>query len=168
MYISSDTNIWFDFEAIGFPEHPFLLDNEYYLSDVTYHDEIQFSETIRKIVESEQLHITTVPVRELQQASEFAEKYPSISIHDAIALSIAKSRGWTLLSGDGKLRDAAEQESVECHGTLWIYALLKKERRLSNSVYMQALEKLLDAVENKGRRLPKAEIIRMIKETEDQ
>ena len=44
MYISSDTNIWFDFEAIGFPEHPFLLDNEYYLSDVTYHDEIQYSE----------------------------------------------------------------------------------------------------------------------------
>lgn len=108
MYISSDTNIWFDFEAIGFIEHPFLLDNEYYLSDVTYHDEIQFSETIRKIVESDQLHITSVPVQELRQASEFSENYPEISIHDAIALSIAKNRGWTLLSGDGNLRRAAD------------------------------------------------------------
>lgn len=164
MYISSDTNIWFDFEATGFLEHPFLLDNEYYISDVTYHDEIQFSDTIRRIVESRQLHITSVPVKELQLAAKFAEKYPAISMYDAIALSIAKTRGWTLLSGDRKLKEAAVMESVECHGTLWIYALLKEEKRLSDREYKKALENLLDAVEKKGRRLPRAEIIKMLDE----
>ena len=164
MYISSDTNIWFDFEAIGFTEHPFLLDNEYYLSDVTYHDEIQFSETIQRIVELNQLHITSVPTKELHQAIELSEKYPEISIHDAIALSIAKNRGWTLLSGDGNLRKVAEKESVECHGTLWIYSLLKKEHKVSDKEYKVALERLLDAVENKGRRLPINEILRMLDE----
>ncbi len=164
MHISSDTNIWFDFETIGFMGHPFLLDNEYYLSDVTYHDEVQFSDTIQKIVESDQLHITSVPAKELQQAVEFSENYPEISIHDAIALAIAKNREWTLLSGDGNLRKVAEKESVECHGTLWIYSLLKKENKVSDKEYKEALEKLLDAVNNKGRRLPINEIRRMLDE----
>lgn len=167
MYISSDTNIWFDFETIGFTEHPFLLDNEYYLSDVTYHDEIRFSETIRKRVISKQLHITPVSPQELQQASELSEIYPEMSIHDAIALSIAKTRKWTLLSGDGNLRKAAEKECVECHGTLWIYSLLRKEHKVTDDIYQEALKRLLDAAETKGRRLPKAEIIRMINEAKD-
>ena len=126
MFISSDTNIWFDFERIDCIEHPFLLDNDYYLSDVTYHDEIQDSRTIRKIVETGKLQITSVPTSEIQVAGAYAEKYPALSIHDAIALAIAKSRGWILLSGDGKLREAASEESVECHGTLWIYQMLQR------------------------------------------
>ena len=166
MYISSDTNIWFDFEEIGFPEHPFLLDNEYYISDVTYHDEIQHSEAIRAIVESGKLHITSVPVNELQYAVELVKKYPTIAIHDAIALSIAKSRRWTLLSGDRRLREAAEGESVECRGTLWIYSLLNKQEKIPKEVCLKALNKLLDAVDNKKRRLPRSEIIRMIDELE--
>ena len=164
MYISSDTNIWLDFEAIGHVEHPFLLDNKYFLSDVTYHDEIQFSETIQRIVESDRIHITPVPVKELQQAAEFSENYPMISFYDAIALSIAKNRGWILLSGDGNLRKVAEKESVECHGTLWIYSLLKREHKISDRDYREALEGLLDAVENKSRRLPINEILRMLDE----
>ena len=164
MFISSDTNIWFDFEETGNLEHPFLLDNNYYLSDVTYHDEIQTSHTIHDIVETGKLQITSVPVSEIQIAGEYAEQYPALSIHDAIALAIAKTRGWILLSGDGKLREAAAQESVECHGTLWIYKSLKEQEKLTNQEYRAALEKLLDAVKHKGRRLPKNEIIRMLSE----
>ena len=164
MYISSDTNIWFDFEEIGFPEHPFLLDNDYFISDVTYHDDIRFSETVRRIVESNKLHVISVPSQEIALAIEMSRRYPTITIHDAIALSIAKTRGWILLSGDGRLRNAAETESVECHGTLWIYSQLKEQNILPKEEYLKALENLLDAVENNRRRLPKSEIIQMIRE----
>ena len=40
MFISSDTNIWIDFFEINHPDHPFLLENKYYLSSAAYEDEL--------------------------------------------------------------------------------------------------------------------------------
>lgn len=46
--------------------------------------------------------------------------YPRLSTYDLFALAIAKNRNILLLTGDGPLRKAAEEEGVTHHGLLWI------------------------------------------------
>jgi hypothetical protein len=43
-----------------------------------------------------------------------------LSVPDSFALALAKERAWTLLTGDGDLRDLATGENVDCHGVLWL------------------------------------------------
>lgn len=181
MLISSDTNIWLDFSFVGRVEYPFYLDNIYYLSSITYHDEIddstnllcnnsnieRFSD-IRKCVKENKILITDVTTSELKLAVSYQSIYrPSkvskaISLQDSIALAIAKERNWILLTGDSGLREAAKFEGVECHGTLWIFDQLKDNKFISNNEYLLAMNKLLDAVTSKKRYLPKDEIQKRI------
>ena len=181
MLISSDTNVWLDFSFIGQINYPFLLDNSYYLSSITYHDEIddntnlprsiinieRFNE-IRKCVKENKLLITDATTSELKLAMKYQSEYrppkisKAISMQDSIALAIAKERNWILLSGDGGLREAAGFEDVVCHGTLWIYDELLYKKLLLETEYLEAMYELLDAVENKKRRLPRNEILMRI------
>ena len=159
MLISSDTNVWLDFEYIKRLHHPFLLEHSYYLSNLTYEEEIQQSEAIRKAVADNLLQITNVPYDELALASEYAARYPAITFYDAVAMSIAKCRGWILLTGDGALRNAAKQEKVECHGTIWVYDELKKNGLITLDEFRSAMTDLLQAVKEGKRRLPQKELI---------
>jgi len=144
VYISSDTNVWLDFQAIGCLFHPFLLDHAYFISDVTLHDEV--------------LRPPILQTALLGHVSLLAGKYPRISRYDALALSIAMTRGWMLLSGDKALRNAAEAESVVCRGTIWVYDELLALGRISKADYAKAMEDLLKAVEQGKCRLPRTEL----------
>lgn len=181
MLISSDTNVWLDFSYIRKMDHPFLLDNSYYLSSITYHDEIDdninipnntnntecFKE-IRKCVKENKILITDATVKELKLAMKYHCEYKppkiskAISMQDSIALAIAKERKWILLTGDGGLREAAKYEDVVCRGTLWIYDELLNGKLISKDEYLNVMYKLLDTVDNKKRRLPKDEILKRI------
>lgn len=44
----------------------------------------------------------------------------SLSLPDSFALALAKINSWTLLAGDGDLRELARSEEVACHGVLWL------------------------------------------------
>ena len=146
MFISSDTNIWFDFEAIGHLEHPFLLNHSYFISDFTYDEEINKSEEINKIVNSGCLQVTSVNNEELALVNKLTIKYQNLSFYDLVALAIAIKREWVLLTGDGLLRNAAVNEKIECHGSIWIYDQLIRGKKISESCYNQCLLKLLDLV----------------------
>jgi hypothetical protein len=43
-----------------------------------------------------------------------------LTVPDSFALALAKINGWTLLTGDGPLRELARAEKVDCHGVLWL------------------------------------------------
>jgi hypothetical protein len=45
---------------------------------------------------------------------------PKLSLPDAFAYSLAKARGWTLLTGDGELRALAEAQNLPYFGALWV------------------------------------------------
>lgn len=175
MFISSDTNVWLDFSFIGYMKHPFLLDNNYFLSSITFHDEIDniddvfhsnvdkemYSE-VRKYAKENKIKIIDATIEELKLSMMYHAKYSSISEEGCIALAIAKQRNWILLSGDGHLRNTAQLENVECRGTLWIYDELLDKKLLSNDEYLDAMCKLLDATDNRKRRLPRNEILNRI------
>lgn len=162
MFISSDTNIWFDFEAIGHLEHPFLLNHSYFISDFTYDEEINSSEEIKKIVTIGCLQLTPVNNEELALVNKLTIKYQNLSFYDLVALAIAIKRKWVLLTGDGLLRNAAVNEKIECHGSIWIYDQLIREKKISKSCYNQCLLKLLDLVNQGKRRLPIEELVKRI------
>ena len=162
MFISSDTNIWFDFEAIGHLEHPFLLNHSYFISDFTYDEEINKSEEINKIVNSGCLQVTSVNNEELALVNKLTIKYQNLSFYDLVALAIAIKREWVLLTGDGLLRNAAVNEKIECHGSIWIYDQLIRGKKISESCYNQCLLKLLDLVKQGKRRLPLEELVKRI------
>ena len=162
MFISSDTNIWFDFEAIGHLEHPFLLNHSYFISDFTDDEEINSSEGIKKIVTSDCLQVTSVNNQELALVNKLTIKYKNLSFYDLVALAIAIKRKWVLLTGDGLLRNAAVNEKIECHGSIWIYDQLIRDKKISKSCYNQCLLKLLDLVKQGKRRLPLEELVKRI------
>lgn len=178
MLISSDTNVWLDFLCIGQLEHPFLLDNSYYLSSITYHDEIDDNtniinnskryDEIRMCVKENKILITDATIDELKLAMKYQNEYKppkvskAISMQDSIALAIAKERKWILLTGDAGLREASKFENVDCRGTLWIYDELLDKNLLSKVEYHNVMDKLLDVVDNKKRRLPRIEILKRI------
>ena len=54
------------------------------------------------------------------EAQKYLGDVPELSFSDCLAFTLAKTRSWTLLTGDGPLRRLAKEESVECHGVLWI------------------------------------------------
>ncbi|MCC5849511.1 MAG: DUF3368 domain-containing protein [Verrucomicrobia bacterium] len=76
----------------------------------------------------------------------------AVSIPDASVLRHAMTTGALLMTGDGRLRKAAEGEKVEFRGVLWALDQLVAEGRLTPCVAADALERMLAA----GSYLPRA------------
>lgn len=158
MFISSDTNIWIDFYEVQHLALPFRLNHEFYLSRNAYAEELLKSEELRDNLITLGLKLAEITDDEFSQATVYEEMYRRLSMHDAIALAIAKSRNWILLTGDRHLREAADKELVECHGIIWIYDELKESKKLTEDEYRLAIGDLIKAVENGRCRLPKNEL----------
>ena len=162
MFISSDTNIWIDFFEIRHVDHPFLLDFNYYLSTAAYEEELVKSEELCEALLASGLHLADITDGEFMTAQTFRSKYPKLSLYDALALSIAKSRSWTLLTGDRPLRNAAEHEGVDCHGVIWIYDELLCQNKINTNDYHDAMRAFLSAVQEGRCRLPVDELLNRI------
>lgn len=164
MFISSDTNIWIDFDEINHTEHPFLLKHEYYISSASFEDELIQSDELKAALLAHGLRLTELTDEEFTLASHYRTLYRRLSLYDTFALSIAKCRSWILLTGDRPLRLAAESENVEVHGVIWIYDELLRQDRISSDEYHDEMFELRDAVREGRCRLPLAELEKRIKE----
>ncbi len=104
------------------------------------------------------LESTSLDGPEVQQAIDLAQRNRRISLSDASALVLARSRQATLLTGDGPLRTLALQLAVPLHGTLWILDGLVQARHTAPSDAAAAIERMLAV----GRRLPDEECRRRL------
>ena len=159
--ISSDTNIWFDFNSAGFLSLPFSLSDryEFIISSDTLKEEVLYPPNLSTQLTELGLRAVKVNPDETLLSVEYL-KYRVLSPYDRIALAIAKSRAIILLTGDDGLRKAAEKENVEVHGTLWI----ADEALHNKKIYSQTYKQLLEALSANPRiRLPKAEIAKRLK-----
>jgi predicted nucleic acid-binding protein len=89
----------------------------------------------------------------------YAKQYRGASVADLFALSFSKAEGYTLLSGDKKLREAAKKEKVPVHGVLWLLDELISEELLAKPDAIVALKKM----QENGARLPAVECEKRIK-----
>lgn len=160
-YISSDTNVWIDFELIGKLELPFKLPYIYLMNTDAVHDELLSPPELGNRLISLGLVETELTEEEFFLAEEYKERFMRLSIFDCVALAIAKYRNIVLLTGDMPLRKAAKEESVAVKGTIGILDQLYEEKRIAAKEYLQCLKTLQKY--NGGRvRLPAKELEKRI------
>ncbi|MCR5772154.1 MAG: PIN domain-containing protein [Butyrivibrio sp.] len=154
-YISSDTNIWLDFETISRTDLPFRLPCTYVMYREALSEEVISPPDLMEDLKKKGLEAVELTTEEFFYAAECVAKYVKISKYDSTALAIAKHRGIPLLTGDNALRKAAVKEGVKVIGTIGILDKLYEGDHITASEYKYCLEQLL---EHKERRLPAEEM----------
>ena len=159
-YISSDSNIWFDFKSLRHLDWPFALDCVFCMSSDAIREELVSPPELKQQLFDLGLQSVDIDDNEFTMAFEYTQKYTQLSIYDGMALAIAKVRGFILLTGDGPLRKAAVEEAVEVHGTLWVFDQLLDNKKILLKEYIAVLTELRNNPQ--GRRLPQAEITKRL------
>lgn len=153
--ISSDTNVWLDFEAVSRIDFPFRLPVKYIMYNEALLEEIREPKWLLSDLKKRGLEAVDLSEEEFFYAGEIAEKYRKLSKYDRTALAIAKHRKITLLTGDNNLRKAAKAEGVIVIGTIGLMDRLLAERCISKDEYRKCLN---DMKKHPERRLPVDEI----------
>ena len=117
-YISSDTNIWIDFNTISRTDLPFRLPCTYIMYKEALRKEIINPPELLADLQKRGLIGVDLTIEEFFYADELSKKYVKLSGYDRTALAVAKYRKIPLLTGDNPLRKAAEKEGVEVFGTI--------------------------------------------------
>lgn len=161
--ISSDTNVWIDFNVISRLDLPFLLPYKYIMFTESMESELLSPDGFKGKLEEAGLVGVEITIEEFVLAESWGITYPRLSIQDRIALAIAKKREITLLTGDKALRNAANREEVRIIGTLGILEKLFSEEYIDQNEYIYCLQELQR--HNGGEvRLPRAELKKRIDE----
>ncbi len=156
-FISSDTNVWIDFSTINKLDLPFRLPYTYIMNGDAIDEELLSPPNLK----SDLLHLGLKSVEidggEFILAAGYGLKYKQLSVHDRIALAIAKNRNLTLLTGDAHLRSAARKESVSVMGTIGVLDRLLAFGNISEQEYDDCLKEFLKH-NGEAIRLPEDEI----------
>jgi hypothetical protein len=149
----SDTSVLIDLDRGSLLEDVFLLPHEFAVPDLLFARELADSLGTRLV--SLGLRVEELTDGEVARATVVGRQHRSLSVPDAFAFTIAEQRGWTLLSGDGRLRTVARAAMVECRGVLWLCDQLEE----GHHVEVERLHAGLTAISSHARcRLPAAEI----------
>lgn len=151
MLLISDSNILIDMEEGRVLELMFQLPERFAVPNVLYEEEL-----IERHAALPARGLLVVEVREefMLEAQRLRTLYRRPSMNDLLALALAKQEGCPLLTGDSRLREAAEIELVPVSGTLWLMERLWTEGLIDLAFLRQAY----DLMRQSGRRLPVAEI----------
>lgn len=115
----SDTSVLIDLERSRLLEEMFLLPFEFAVPDLLYAREL--SGPLGEQLKALGLRVEILTPAELTRATTVRRQNARLSIPDTFAFAIAESRQWTLLTGDGGLRELALGEQIEMHGVLWLF-----------------------------------------------
>ena len=161
LLLISDANILIDMEAGGLLLPIFSLDCTFAVPDILYHEEL---EAMHSDLPHLGLVIHTMDAEDISKVLSLGKAYRAPSRNDLFALILARKHGCPLLTGDRALRKAAETESVEVKGSVWLLMEMVHQQRITAQVARAALQKMRD----KGRRLHWAESERQLAAYESQ
>ncbi len=143
----SDANIFIDFEDGGLLEELFQLGATLGVPDMLFEDELRAEhEGLLELG----LRCITLTAQTMERTVELSARYARPSRLDLAALALAEQEGCPLVTGDRRLRQAADAEHVKVHGTLWIAARLFEE----GVVTIFELRRAYARMRRAGRRLP--------------
>ena len=149
----SDANIIIDMKAGDLLRMMFRFDATFAVPDLLFEEELRADDPDlpRLGLKLLELHEETVAY-----AEGLTAKYRRLgaSINDLLALALARQEKCPLLTGDLRLRTAAQDEGVEMHGTLWLIEQMVKARTITVRQAEGAYTKMREA----GRRLPWDEV----------
>lgn len=155
-----DACLWIDLNFGGLISELFQLPHEIISPDVIIAELEGFDAKVLKKLGLVEVSLTP---DEFLILVELIKKYPKPGINDLTALTIAKSHGLRLLTGDADLRKAAETEGIRATGVLGVLDSMIAHKIINPKRAAIALEEML---KNKAR-LPKAECQRRLKKWQD-
>lgn len=115
----SDTSVLIDLERAQVLEDMFRLPFEFAVPDLLYAREL--AGDLGDQLMGLGLRVEVLTPVELTRATTVHRQNARLSVPDTFAFAIAESRGWTLLTGDGTLRELATAEQIDMHGVLWLF-----------------------------------------------
>lgn len=127
----SDTSVLIDLECGQLLEPCFRLPFEFVVPDLLYKRELAGFGGERLIEQG--LRIEELTNDELSAVQALRGVNIKLSVADAYAYVLASSRSWTLLTGDGELRELAHAQSLPFHGVLWVLDRLFEAKVLAAS-----------------------------------
>lgn len=153
----SDTSVLIDLERAQLLDDMFLLPFEFAVPDLLYERELKGALGDRLMGLG--LRVEILSAAELSSATTVRRQNNRLSVPDAFAFAIAHARRWTLLTGDGTLRELAVAEAVDMHGVLWLF----DQYADGNHVPFNRLHRGLTALSEHPRcRLPAVEVRRRL------
>ena len=143
----SDANILIDLEEDRLLAAFFQLPYKFCVPDILFYEELE--EQHGYLIEFG-LDVREIQADAMLYADEIIKKFNGPSRNDRFALALARQEGCPLLTGDAKLRRAAEKEAVIVMGTLWAVEALVTHGLVSKDGASESYELMRGA----GRRLP--------------
>lgn len=143
----SDANILIDMEVGGLLEPLFALPFQFKVADLLYYEEL---EEQHPHLPGLGLQITELSAASMKEAMRLTALYGNPSRYDCFALALAKQEECPLLTGDNRLRKAAEQEAVVVMGTIWLVEQMVTQQIIDKAMAVVAY----DQMEASGSRLP--------------
>ena len=151
----SDANIFIDITASNLTRTMFQLGDTIATPDVLYQEELQQH---HPELPGLGLRIEQLASEGIAEVVRLSTTYTGLSSSDLFALALAKTNDWTLLTGDRNLRQAADAEAVEMHGTLWLVERMVTTRVVS----VERAEAAFELMRENDRRLPWDEVDELI------
>ena len=149
----SDANIIIDMSTGGILRPMFRLDVTFAVPNSLFEEELRTDHP-----ELPQLGLKSLELKPdtVTYADNLVQKYRAAgaSINDLLALALAWQEKCPLLTGDGRLRTAGDEEGIEVHGTLWLVEQLVEAR----VIVLRQAEAAYERMRQSGRRLPWEEI----------
>jgi hypothetical protein len=153
----SDTSVLIDLERGQLLEEMFRLPFEFAVPDLLYAREL--AGPLGEQLIALGLRVEVLTPAELSRATITRRQNECLSTPDTFAFAIAQSRQWTLLTGDGGLRELAQAERIDVHGVLWLFDQLAD----GNHVALDRLHQGLNTIFAHPRcRLPANEVRRRL------
>lgn len=157
----SDTSVVIDLERGGLLDSLFGLRLEFAVPDLLFRRELGGPLGDQLIALG--LRVEELTDQELRRATTINRAQARLSLPDAFAYTLAESRGWPLLTGDGDLRALAIAAGIETHGVLWVLDELDAQGAVARAL----LHSGLTAIAAHPRcRLPAAQVRARLKKFE--
>lgn len=153
----TDTNVWIDLRVGNLLDNVFELDARWMIPDLVGRE---LGPERKELLIEWGLEERSLSGDEVETLARLNQNYSAPSRTDMATLVVARAEDGILVTGDGALRSAAEEEDIEVHGTLWVLDALVKTQTVAPPEAARALQLMMEA----GRRLPKDEVNQRIAE----
>lgn len=138
----SDTSVLIDLERGRFLDSCFQLPYEFAVPDLLYRREL--ADFGGQALIARGLRIEELSGDELAFAQKARTDDGRLSVPDAYAYALAVKREWTLLTGDGALRQRANAEAIAFHGVLWVLDELFDRAIVAGPTLVEGLNAIAD------------------------
>jgi len=146
----TDTNVWIDLRVGNLLDNVFELDARWMIPDLVGRE----LGTDRELLVEWGLEVRSLDGEEIEAVGRLNQSYSAPSRTDMATLVVARAENGILVTGDGALRAAADEEDIEVHGSLWVVDALVDTGTVEPPEAARALQLMMEA----DRRLPRDEV----------